>query len=60
MPRTAEHLTAPQRKRQKALHDSYEYAREVEKNREMQKLLHRKRTPGQSMTREEFRRKYLD
>lgn len=59
MAKTAEHLTAQQNQRKKALQDSHEYAREVEKDFEMQKILRRKRTPGQSMTREEFRRKYL-
>ncbi len=59
MAKTAEHLTAEQKQRKKALQESHAYARAVEKNPEMQKILRRKRTPGPSMTHEEFRRKYL-
>jgi len=59
MAKTAEHLTAEQKRRKKALRDSHEYAREVEKNPEMQKLLKRKRIPGRTMSRDEFRQKYL-
>lgn len=54
-----EELTASQKKRKKALADSYEYARGIENNPEMRKRLKRKRVQGQSMTREDFRRKYL-
>ena len=59
MAKTAEHLTADQKRRKKALRDSHEYARQVEKNPEMQNVLRRTRPPGQSMTHEEFRQKYL-
>jgi hypothetical protein len=52
-------LTDNQKKRKKALEDSYEYARAVGDSPEMRKILKRDRTPGQTMTREEFRRKYL-
>jgi len=60
MPRTTtERLTTDQKKLKKALQESYDYARGVEENPEMQAILKRERTPGQSLTREEFRRKYL-
>jgi len=59
MPKTDEKLTAPQRKRERALHDSFEYARAVERSHEMQEVLKRKRVPGRSLSREEFRNKYL-
>jgi uncharacterized protein with von Willebrand factor type A (vWA) domain len=54
-----EPLTVVQKRRKQAVQESVAYARSVESNPEMQKILKRERKQGQSMTREEFRKKYL-
>ncbi len=57
MPKADEKLTATHNKRERALRDSFEYARAVERSPEMQEILKRKRVPGQSLSREVFRSK---
>ncbi len=55
----AEHLTADQKKRLRALQESHVYASAAADHPEIQELLKRPRKASKAISREEFQRRYL-